>query len=595
MIAHCRGNCLFLPRLYTIGEIEEEEPTVTISDHRQRLLGVAELLADKKLPPHRLFELASEFLTLYDSALLNQVPLASIKTLAAERRGEWAEHWRKLLNTLRVISSDYPNLLEKRGLVDPRAMEVRELQAFTRSEHLRESPHEGRPIVVAGATGGDIAVYKRFIRKIAAEDSVVLPGLDMEMDEPIWRELAANHPQYAMRRLLDEIPRSRVKQWVEDTKNERKRQRMRILRRAMRPSNAPADGDGKSLAGVSLITAEDERQEAALIALGLLRALAQGKKAALITRDRPLARMVAAELANYSHPVNDAAGIPLARTDIVKFLSLLLQCLRVEEQPSAIIALLSNPLNEKSRLGERQLALVRGKTGARDFLEIARRLKKPPKLVEKLAFVHSQLSRLKEALQKPTPLHELLTLHLRAAEALAPNLWQNRHGEEVATVFQELLRAAKTSQLPLEATTYPQAFQALLAGDVVRPKAALGAKLLIWSSMHARFQKLDLAILGGLSEGSWPPSIKFNPWLSRGMMKKMGLGDAQTRIGLAAHDFMQCFGAADEVILSTAKRRDYRPLAPSRWLERLNTCCRRSLSPRRTSCRRYSKNGAKSR
>lgn len=563
------GDCQFLPELRTIDE--EEIPESATLNRRQRLLAVAELLAARRLPPNRLFGLATEFLSLYDSALLNEVSLAvGLKELAAKNRGGWAEHWQKLLATLRVISRDYPNLLKQRQLIDPRMLQISRLGEFV--------PPADKPIIVAGATGGDIEAYKRFINKIAAaaNGSVVLPGLDMDMDEESWQNLTANHPQYAMRKLLAETPRSEVKTWHEGADHYGARKgRMVALRRAMRPPHAPTElNDCERLVGVSMINAEDERQEAALIALALLRALKQGKKAALVTKDRSLARAVAAELANYSHPVNDAAGTPLLRTAIAKFLSLILESLkRGATAPSAMLALLSSPLNQTARLDEDELSLVRENLGGTDFLGVARRLNKYRRTAEKLRFIYEQLAALKAAAEKATPLHTLLVAHLKAAEALAPDLWQNRHGEEVAAILRELLRAAEATAhsdpYSVTADNYPQVFYALLADDVVRPQSVLGAKLFIWGSLHARFQKLDLAVLGGLSEGNWPPSANFNPWLSRGMMKRLGLGDAQTRIGLAAHDFIQCFGTADQVILSNAKRRNYKPLAPSRWLERL--------------------------
>ncbi|TIU03356.1 MAG: double-strand break repair protein AddB, partial [Mesorhizobium sp.] len=71
----------------------------------------------------------------------------------------------------------------------------------------------------------------------------------------------------------------------------------------------------QALAGVTLVEAANERDEAAAIAIALKRAVeTPGKRAALVTGDRALARRVSAELLRFGVVADDSGGTPLANT-----------------------------------------------------------------------------------------------------------------------------------------------------------------------------------------------------------------------------------------------------------------------------------------
>jgi ATP-dependent helicase/nuclease subunit B len=75
-------------------------------------------------------------------------------------------------------------------------------------------------------------------------------------------------------------------------------------------------------------------------------------------------------------------------------------------------------------------------------------------------------------------------------------------------------------------------------------------------------------VLGGLNEGSWPPEMRSDPWLSRPMRRQLGLDLPERRIGLSAHDFAQLLGAR-EVFLTRATRVSGAPTVASRFVQRL--------------------------
>src|SRR5882757_6390151 len=122
---------------------------------------------------------------------------------------------------------------------------------------------------------------------------------------------------------------------------------------------------------------------------------------------------------------------------------------------------------------------------------------------------------------------------------------------------------------PPPGSRYPALFAQLMAGQVVRPRYGGHPRLAIWGPLEARLQQVDLMILGGLNEGTWPGDPAVDPWLSRPMRTAFGLPAPARRIGQAAHDFAQAF-AAPEVVLTRALRVEGTPTVPSRWLLRLD-------------------------
>ncbi|MDC0074584.1 PD-(D/E)XK nuclease family protein, partial [Alphaproteobacteria bacterium] len=93
----------------------------------------------------------------------------------------------------------------------------------------------------------------------------------------------------------------------------------------------------------------------------------------------------------------------------------------------------------------------------------------------------------------------------------------------------------------------------------------------LWGPLEARLQNVDKVIFGGMNEGSWPPKNHLNPWLTRHMSKQVGLPMPEYRIGLSAHDFVQCFSSSKEIIITRSKKIDGNETVKSRWFERINT------------------------
>jgi ATP-dependent helicase/nuclease subunit B len=173
---------------------------------------------------------------------------------------------------------------------------------------------------------------------------------------------------------------------------------------------------------------------------------------------------------------------------------------------------------------------------------------------------------------------------VEAAEALAATdeasgaerLWAGEDGSALA-----LHLSALTEALPLlppqTAQTLPGLLDATLEGLAVRSRrgvrgrdGTLHPRVFIWGLLEARLQSAEMVVLGGLTEGVWPPATDPGPWLSRAMRAAIGLPSPEETIGLAAHDFVSAACSAPKVILSSPRRRGDSPCVPSRWLVRLD-------------------------
>ncbi|MBX6322292.1 MAG: double-strand break repair protein AddB, partial [Rhodospirillaceae bacterium] len=173
------------------------------------------------------------------------------------------------------------------------------------------------------------------------------------------------------------------------------------------------------------------------------------------------------------------------------------------------------------------------------------------------------------------PLSALLKAHVAfaewlaatGAEAGAARLWAGEAGEALARFLADLDVAARG--WTVRGADYAPLLADLMRGVAVRSRHGAHPRLAIWGPLEARLQQVDLLILGGLNEGTWPPEPVTDPWLSRPMRAALGLPPPERRVGLSAHDFAQAF-CAPRVALTRAERVEGAPTVPSRWLQRLD-------------------------
>lgn len=601
---------LILPRIQPLGEadvdelmadglLEDELPPV-IGRLRRRLL-LARLLATVERQIEHRLRLADELAVLLDEIQTEGVDFAALDRVVPETL---AEHWQRTRRVLGILGEAWPAVLAEEQALEPARRRNRMLDALAR-RLLTLRPD--RRIVAAGTTGS-IPATRRLLAAILElpRGAVVLPGLDVGMDDATFAALEPVHPQYGMKQLLEALGCSRtdVRPWPGVVAGPEVPVRLPLLREAMRPAaTIGAAPDPRPLAragrpGLEVAVLPDFAGEALALALRM-RAVAEqpARTAALVTPDRALARRVALELRRWAIEVDDSAGVPLDQTPSGSFLLLAARLLdRVT--PVALLALLKHPFARlgldastfRAEVRALEQACLRGPRVAGGFpgllaaldgrLQRVDEAKRPRLLrsrrrleqIDEIARPFLGLARSQEV-----ELGELLEAHLRFAEALAaaprgeaPGLWAKEGGEAAAAFCNEILEAAGSAH-PIAPGAYAAMLGLLMAERPVRSAAPRHPRLAIYGQLEARLQQADLVLIGGLNEGVWPAPVDSGPWLNRAMRASLGLPPVERRIGLAAHDLQQ-LACAPQVVLSRAERDPQgNPTVPSRWLVRLGT------------------------
>ena len=620
------GQALLPPRIRPLGDIDEDE--ASLGDEEDETLPDAVSSLERRLQLTRLVQKFSKTargaalagaggvdqasrLARALGSLLDEIQIARLEphALTALAPEDYAAHWQEVLRFLAIIMDKWPEHLAENNLIDPWARRNALLEALAARWATKPPAH---PVIAAGSTGS-VPATRDLLATIARlpQGAVVLPGLDTEADDDTWEAIGPTHPQFTLKELLTHIgvERGEVAPWPGDdgAGTPATRARSRLIADAMRPAETitawrtlpPPAPD--ALRNLHRIDCASPQEEAGVIAIVMRRALeTSGRTAALVTADRALARRVAAELRRWRIDVDDSAGEPLGETPPGAFLRLTARMIAEEAAPVPLLAALKHPLaagGEAPATWRRSVrameqAILRGPRPAPGFDGLRVALEEGDGAIrpwldglEAAAGPFTALTALPEA-----DLRKLLQAHVEFAEWLAATadeagperLWSGEAGAQAARFVTGLLEAAPALP-PVAPTHYPALLDALMEDHVVRPPFGRHPRLQIWGPLEARLQHADCMILGGLNEGVWPPAAAGDPWMSRPMRADFGLPPPELRIGLSAHDFVQCCGAV-EVYLTRARRIEGTPTIPARWLQRLDALL--AIGPERASALR---------
>ncbi|WP_246547388.1 double-strand break repair protein AddB [Ancylobacter defluvii] len=624
------GGTTLLPRIVPVGDVDEDAlifaeesagPPKAVAPTTRRL-ALASLVGKWRAAlsdedgrsavaagPGASLALADALAGLIDEMAAQQVPWSRLDDLVP---GEHDQYWDMALDFLKIAREAWPALrgeevdgaVRRDRLIDAEAARLAALGAAA------------PPVIAAGSTGS-MPATARLLDAVARlpHGALVLPGLDAHMSEADWRSLtqapdpAPSHPQYGLARLLDgmHLRRAEVVALAEPAGHRRDP----LLSEALLPAEAtqgwanladrlPEAARATALAEVTLIEADDAREEALAIALVLRAALEEeGRSAALITPDRDLARRVAAELLRFGVAIDDSAGEPLSESGAGRFARLVADVAAERLAPLPLAALLRH---SAARFGLGRAALGQ----ATDALELmVLRGPRPAPGAEGLVAAiaafrpedwHRDDPRRDvdgDQRARAADLGQRLTAALAPLAGLGPGLHAfadlvGAHRTAVAaalagdddasaeatpdlaalaTAFDALMDGAPLAPA-MSLADYAAALPHLLADTPVRPPLDAGARLRIYGPLEARLVDVDRVVLASLVEDVWPSAVRPDPWLSRPMRAGLGLDVPERRIGLAAHDFAQACGAP-ELILTYPRKLGGAPTVPSRFLQRL--------------------------
>ncbi len=613
-------NGLLMPRMITVGDLDLDEKLGAALDPLgaadippacdpvRRWLALDRLIAEEReregmatLPGRARLNLAREMARTIDRMLVEEKEPQDLWSDAVlDVMGNVADHWKRAIRLFLLVYVRWQAELAERGEVDAA---TRRNELFDRAAKRWRAEPPPHPIVAAGVTSAAPALA-RLLRVVAdlPQGAVVLPDLDLAMDDPAWDELgragaaaepggavfgpgdALTHPQYHLKLLLGRmgVNRAEVQQWHRRGAAASEPERSRAISALFLPPKASRswsrlEAKDRQLAGVRLMTSATVEVEAQAIALLVREALEQPeKRIAVVTADRGLARRVTQHLARWNIAADDSAGRPLALTPAGRLIGLLAGIAAHGPDPAALVSALGHPL-VRGGDGEARRAWLaglrafekelRGPTPAPGFAPLRATAEKA-EVEDWWAEVEALIAPLADWPQQ-IALDEALTFLSTVAEDMAGTLvWEREDGRALGTMIEDLRGHAAALGTMIDSADIAGVLRDAMDAVAVRPGYGGHPRVAIYGLLEARMARADLVIAAGLNEGSWPQAPGADPLLAPAVLRALGVPGAEFRIGLAAHDLAGVLGAP-EVVLSRALRDAAGPTLPSRFLLRV--------------------------
>lgn len=626
------GQGLLMPRMVAVGDLDLDETLGPLldplgagadlppaADLTRRWLRLAQIIQQElghEAPKgNALLGLAFEMGSAMDRLLVEDVgPEELVQDKVLGLLGDLSDHW---LRNLRLFMK-----VQDRWLAE--LMERRELDPADRRNRLfrharkrwRENPPQ-TPIVAAGITSSARALAS-LLRTIAElpNGAVVLPDLDLTLDDAAWNELgragapgqdgpplapgdAVTHPQYHLKLLLNRmgIARGEVQPWHRAGLGKGPPERSHAISSLFLPPESSKgwvdlQPEKRRLAGVRVMETANPEEEAQAIALLMREALEEPeKRVALVTPDRGLAGRVVAHLQRWNIAADDSAGRPLAHTAAGRVFLLLAEVMAERAAPVPLMALLTHPLvapgETRAAWLERARALEKALRGPRQEpgLHALDRLVKERdrEWWGSVTDMLSPLMALGEA--DEGLLAEMIDTLAAAAEALCGDgVWAREDGRALASLVEDLREPAEDTGFRLSPRDLPSMLRDAMDRVAVRPPWGGHPRAAIYGLIEARMGRADLVICAGLNEGTWPQAPRTDPLLAPAVLRALGVPGADFRIGLAAHDLAAALGAP-EVVLSRSRRDVDGPTIPSRFLLRVQALLGEDLLDRHRETR----------
>ena len=310
------------------------------------------------------------------------------------------------------------------------------------------------------------------------------------------------------------------------------------------------------------------------------------KTIAIITNNEIFANQLEIKLNNFNIKVNNVFGNKISRTDYVKFLFLILDVLKTNYEPIALLSLLKHKFTliglEKSKLNQLILILedkiLRGSGNIR-YKKIKEKIKYT-KNQELINFFDNFSNIIGELKCENSNFQTILQKHIDIEKKLALNdninaddiFWNNNtlNGSELLVFFNELLEESKNYGNIHSCEEYSYLLDYLIAENSYAEKYSIHPMVNIISTQEAKLINYDLVIISNLNDGEFPNHITTDPWMSKSMRKKFNLPAKEEMIGNYAYDFTQLL-CNNKVILTRSLKNNGTPTTKSKYLMRFET------------------------
>jgi ATP-dependent helicase/nuclease subunit B len=471
---------------------------------------------------------------------------------------EFSRHWQEYSLFLGIVLTHWPEIEAAHGMLSPALAIHRALSTIAAQW---EAIPPAFPVLAAGSSGTHPATA-RLLRVIAQAEqgAVLLPGILPGMEVNYEAAIAAGHPLYHIKNILEgsaktlaqlsaELPDDARAQWIAQV--------FRPSELASIPAPEPQM--------IHTLEAAHEHEEARAIALLVHDGLERDADAqvAVISADMELLQRVAGQMARFGIVADTTHLQRMRDTAFHGWLALLLQVALSNARPLAVLAWLQHPLTRASEEALRtcDISYARGIVKETGWPTLTRKMTAIPDEPWKtcltslftVARERLTLAGWRDALEKCAQILEIVEV-LEAFTAL----------DEV--VVDKVLGMSEFAALWRAAGNTP----------VGAPMIDMHPRVTLASPEKARLLCADRVIIAGLNEGTWPP-LRNQAWLNRAMRKKIGLPLAEHALSISAEDFALSLQAR-EVFLTRAKQEGGSMTSASRFWLRVNAASAASLS-----------------
>ena len=603
-----------LPEIVSLGDAVEEQDRVlsalqgdgagfdlsVVPMNAQRLI-LAKLLYQSKrfYVSHKQFlTMANELGKLLDELAIARKDITDLQKLDIE--SQYAKHWQRNLDFLQdILLRQWPKILaqmamqDRMGFVnDALAIETQKIRAVKQGESW---------FLAFGSTGSRPAVAD-FLHALMKHPNgeVVLPDLQTALggafNQAILQDVT--HPQYVMVKNLSDwqIEPSAVPEWAEtrDANLVAKQQLTSdAVQQAMRPKGISQSTDKETglgvglgaLGAIRLIECDHQGQEAPVIAMILREALAQNKKAILVTADNILADRVQQVLKHhYAIHVGQSQGRRLSHAPAGRYLLLLSDAWQNQfAKPSEFLQLLQHPFSCFGQTRQQVLQKIRvlQKKARRQIGQIYEDSRDDFSASMMKAFPHAfreggqrvrgaQIRPLQEWVKDFIALAQLQSLEKgkdTEGQGGQAKCFSGADGRAAEKLLNELLAFGKHYPA-IHHEAFVEILRFFIAQEIYRPQSDYHPDIQILGSWESRMAYADRVVIGGLSEGVWPNKNQEDLWFNRSMRAELGLPMPEMRVGLSAHDFVQNL-QKPEIFLTRSKQIQSAIALESRFLTRL--------------------------
>ena len=614
-------KAVLLPTILPLGDIDEnglasldydnenlysDLPPAISKIKRNLILSTLVKAKMKDFTEEQAYSLAVDLAHLMDTVEMEELSFNNLQNLVPE---EYSEHWQETLEFLKIITAEYPKILEDNNVMNPVDRKVRLIKK--QIEFWKKYPPKGR--VFAGGSTGSLVPISYMLRFISKMDKgfLILPGLDKNISDKDFEILTAsypktnqNHPQYGLLKLIkglglkiSDIPELPMFKDYDVADSDRE-----LLSSHIMLSSDMSDDWSKLpklnnnvLSGVSEITLDTDSDEVFAVASLLRKAVFENKKALLITPDRKIAKSVANELKRWNIIVDDSAGIPASDTITGNYIILVLKMLYDNFSPYSILAVLKHQYTHlgykksdlESLTQEFEEKILRGKISLNNLDKIIDITFKFPKIYELLLKIKDLSKSIYSKIcdSKKYNLYDLLKEHLILVENFVDSsdvnkteiLWKSDLHNDLSSELASLLSSLKEIKDEknsvdidkMTASAYFVFISNYLLSLSLRPKINSHPNIAIMNSIEARLITADLYIMSGLNEDTFPSITSDDPWMSRPMKAKFNLPLPERKVGLSSHDFVEFF-CKKNVVMTHATKVNGTNTITSRWLTKLS-------------------------